>query len=121
MKKLALILAILIIPTLASAATYPIKYFDKDSHYKHDHDAYRYTEVDIPDTNAKDQSDDVLGLKADAPNLVRLTKNTTIGVEAGKDLNKTSAKEGWFGFLKVTWTGTFFDFSKDNKIGKLRD
>lgn len=60
----------------------------------------------------KSAEDTKAGVKADAPNLIRLTKDTTIGVEGGKDLVNTNAKEGWFVFGKLTWTGTLFDFSK---------
>lgn len=71
-------------------------------------------EYEDKDTHKDQKSAEDLkaGVKADAPNVIRLTKNTTIGVEGGKDLVKTNAKEGWFVFGKVTWTGTLFDFSK---------
>jgi hypothetical protein len=59
-----------------------------------------------------DKEDSALGIKADAPNLVSLSENWKLGVEGGKDLNGSSVEDGWFGFLKVTFTGTLFDAQK---------
>lgn len=48
---------------------------------------HRHPYIDT-DTHAdvKPSTDWVLGAKADLPNLIRLTRNLTIGVEGGKDL-----------------------------------
>ena len=54
-----------------------------------------------------------LGAKADAPNLIRLTDNLTIGVEAFKDTYYTNSKEGWGGYAKIVWTQSVLDFLKD--------
>jgi len=63
----------------------------------------------------------VVGIKADAPNLVRFTKNLTLGVEGGKEMYNdlfmdhgyaTEDDKGYFAFVKVTFAGTLFDFSK---------
>lgn len=68
-----------------------------------------------------DNTHNVAGVKVDAPNLVRVTENTTIGVEAGKDLatdigyndfDWNEADKGYFGYVKVTWSGNLFDFTK---------
>jgi hypothetical protein len=47
----------------------------------------------------------VLGAKFDAPNLVELSENWSIGAEASKDLRFTSADEGWSAYAKVTYKG----------------
>jgi hypothetical protein len=52
-----------------------------------------------------------LGVKADAPNLVKVAENWTVGVEVSKLLNGTDATEGYSGFAKVTYTGNIFDLS----------
>lgn len=73
----------------------------------------RYVEDTDTDTRIdnKNNDDAILGLKADAPNLINLTNNSSIGLEASKDLNRTSAKEGWAAYLKYTWEGSLLDFS----------
>jgi len=53
----------------------------------------------------------VFGAKADAPNLLRLSENWTIGAEASKDLRRTASDEGWEVFGKLTYTGSIFDLS----------
>jgi len=53
-----------------------------------------------------------LGAKVDAPNIIRLTDNLTIGVEASKDLYYTGHRDGYSGYAKITWTGSVLDFSK---------
>jgi hypothetical protein len=53
-----------------------------------------------------------IGAKIDAPNLIRLTDNWTIGVEGSKDLYLTDGREGWQVYGKATYTGTWFDFRK---------
>ena len=52
------------------------------------------------------------GAKLDAPKLVHLKGHWYIGVEGGKDLNYTNAKEGWFAYGKITYTGTLLNLSK---------
>lgn len=63
----------------------------------------------------------ILGAKFDAPNLIRFTDNLTLGIEGGKDLYTNIFQEtgywveddkGYFGYIKVTWTGTLKDFRK---------
>lgn len=63
----------------------------------------------------------VIGAKLDAPNLVRFTDSLTLGMEGGKDLYTNVFQEsgywveddkGYFGYIKLTWTGSLFDFSK---------
>jgi len=64
----------------------------------------------------------VVGAKADLPNLVRFTKNSTLGLEGGKDLyndpfmdsgRATEDDKGYFAYVKYTYTGTipWLDFS----------
>ena len=63
----------------------------------------------------------ILGAKFDAPYLVRFSKNWTLGIEGGKDLYSDvftdqgywlEDDKGYFAYLKITWEGTLFDFSK---------
>jgi hypothetical protein len=61
-------------------------------------------------SHGDDSGEDIeIGIKADAPNLVKLADNWTLGMEAGKDLTNTGAGEGWFTYGKVTYTGELFD------------
>jgi len=62
-----------------------------------------------------------VGGKVDAPNLVRLTKNITVGVEASKGvLNDVFSESRYWveddldfeGYVKLTYTGTWFSFAK---------
>lgn len=60
------------------------------------------------------------GGKLDAPNIIRFTKNLTLGAEASKDIvsnifrDKTYIEDdkGYAGYIKITWTGSLVDFSK---------
>ena len=63
--------------------------------------------------NVKNLDDYVVGAKFDAPNLVRLTKNLSIGAEILKDLRYTNSEEGWAAYGKVVWSGSLLNFSKD--------
>ena len=68
-----------------------------------------YAGIEIAD---KHYDDPELGAKADLPNLIRISKDLTIGLEGGKDVHKTDLDEGWFAYVKVTFTGSLLDFSK---------
>jgi len=57
----------------------------------------------------KDNDQPILGAKADAPNLIRLTDNLHLGAEVSKDLHRTDADQGWAAFAKVTYTGCWFN------------
>lgn len=48
----------------------------------------------------------------DAPDLIKATKNISVGAEAGKDWNQTSFDQGWYVMGKVTYRGTLLDFTK---------
>ena len=61
------------------------------------------------------------GAKFDAPNLVRFNQNWTLGMEAGKDLYNVRSDDqsfwseddkGFYGAVKITWTGTLLNFAK---------
>lgn len=60
----------------------------------------------------------VFGGKADAPRLVKITKDLTIGVEGGKELangffsSYLEDDKGYFGYIKVTYWGSLFDLTK---------
>lgn len=63
----------------------------------------------------------IVGAKIDMPYLIRFTTNWTLGLEAGKDMYSDPFRdrgfaleddEGYFGYIKITYTGTWFDFSK---------
>ena len=125
MKKLVLLTIIAVLFTLpAFAETVDVDYFDRDDHKSHSHSTVRTTQVTVHDPvvipEVKEQHN-VAGAKIDAPNLVRFTKNLTLGVEGGKDIvnnmfydswNWVEADRGYFTYAKVTYTGTLFDFSK---------
>lgn len=61
-----------------------------------------------------------VGAKIDAPNLIRITKDITVGIEASKgmladvfnDRYYFEDDKGFQGFIKITWTGTLFSFVK---------
>lgn len=52
------------------------------------------------------------GAKLDVPDAVHIKGDWYLGAEGGKDLNYTSASNGWFGYIKVTNHHTFIDFDK---------
>ena len=60
------------------------------------------------------------GVKLDAPNLVKITKNLSLGAEVSKDVvqnifrDKTYIEDdkGVTAYVKLTYVGTWFDFSK---------
>lgn len=67
------------------------------------------------------ESHSVVGGKVDLPNLIRFTDNLTLGMEGGKKVYQDVFKNdgfwyeddhGYFGYVKITWTGTLLDFSK---------
>jgi len=113
MKKLVLIVGLSLVVCLIGTKSYAetIQYFDGDKHRHHNHDTIR--ELTIHDKAiVPENSDNEIGVKADAPYLVKVKEDWFIGVEGGKDLEDADINEGWFAFLKVTFTGTIFDFSK---------
>ncbi len=57
------------------------------------------------------KDDIVVGAKFDAPNIVRLNDNWSIGMEVSKDLNQTGIQEGWVGYGKLTYTGSLINLS----------
>jgi len=66
----------------------------------------------VDDFNVKDSEDWVVGVKADAPNLVKLSESWSLGAEISKDLHNTNVSEGWEAYAKLTWTGSIFDLSQ---------
>ena len=50
-------------------------------------------------------------VEVDAPNLVKLPADWTLGAEVAKDINQTNSNEGWEVTGKATWNGTFADLS----------
>ena len=77
----------------------------------------------VPVFAASGSNDIISGVKFDAPNLVQLTENTTLGVEASKDLwfaeghgwKSLDGNDGWTGYLKVTYSGTLFSLNQKGK------
>ena len=70
---------------------------------------------------ADDSVRSTAGAKLDVPNLIRFTDNITLGLEAGKDLGTNVFQDsaawleddkGYFVYAKITYNGTFLDFSK---------
>lgn len=109
MKRALIILAIILIAGIANAEE-----VEKQTSQKWHH-SHKYTDLNTDtDTHAdvKEDQEPVLGVKADAPNLIKLTKDWAVGVEGGKDLYKNSIEDGWFAFVKVTFSGSLFDLTK---------
>lgn len=86
------------------------------------------TNVTNNSTTVVNQAEDlhnVAGVKIDAPNLVQISDNWTLGAEGGKDVIKNvfydsddryfEADKGYFAYVKVTYSGTLFDFRKDEE------
>lgn len=61
--------------------------------------------------SVEQDKDNAYGAMLDAPNLVVLRHNWSLGVEGGKNFNGTSSSEGYFAFAKATWNGNLLDFS----------
>ncbi len=53
-----------------------------------------------------------LGAKIDVPNLIKITENSSIGVEAGVNDLHHDWKDDSFAFVKYTYRGSLFDFTK---------
>ena len=63
-----------------------------------------------------------VGAKVDAPNLIKVTKNVTIGLEASKGMLSDALNgdtrywveddKGYEGYVKITYSGTLFSFVK---------
>jgi hypothetical protein len=53
------------------------------------------------------------GAKLDAPFLARINDDWFVGAEGGKDLNYSSASNGWFAYAKVTYVGTLLNKKKE--------
>lgn len=47
----------------------------------------------------------------DAPYTVRIFPEWYLGFEGGKDEVYTNTSKGWFGYAKITYTGTLLDFT----------
>jgi len=54
----------------------------------------------------------VVGAQVDAPNLIKLFKDVSIGSEVTHNLNQTSIDEDWTFLAKVTVNWTFLDLTK---------
>jgi len=70
---------------------------------------------------ADDTARAVVGAKIDAPDLIVITDNLSIGLEGGKNLANNVFQEdshwveddkGYFGYVKITYWGSLLDFSK---------
>lgn len=68
--------------------------------------------VDIPKQTIEDNTDNFTTKAGiDAPNLIRLSSNWTVGAQLEKQLNSTNIEEGWGMLIKATYSGSFIDFS----------
>ena len=61
------------------------------------------------------------GVKLDAPNLIRFTRNLTLGAEVGKDIytdpfmdggSWVEDDKGYTAYVKITYTGTLWDLRR---------
>ena len=62
--------------------------------------------------NYLEKDDLVLGAKVDMPLLLRITEALSLGIEASKNCVQTNMKEGYEGYVKLTYTGTLLDLRK---------
>lgn len=53
-----------------------------------------------------------VGVKVDLPNLIKLTENSSVGVEGSMDDLHDRLKDGSQIYVKYTWRGDLLDFSK---------
>jgi len=106
---LVLVLALVVVPAFAETVT-----TSGERHYAHTvtvHDATVIPQVQ--------EIHNVVGAKIDAPNLVGLTKNLSLGFEGGKDIiqnafypdadNLLDGDTGYFAYAKVTYTGCWLN------------
>jgi hypothetical protein len=68
--------------------------------------------TNVTNTYVDETARNEFGVAADAPNLVRLTDNWSLGTEVGHNFNGTSSNEGYFVYAKATYTGTLLDLRK---------
>lgn len=71
------------------------------------------TSVNNIDESAKNE----YGVELDAPNLVILTDDWSVGAELRKDMYHTDIREGNALYVKATFKGNLFDF-RGNKVEK---
>lgn len=71
--------------------------------------------------NAHAGLESVAGVKADAPNLLKISDKLSLGLEVSKDMihnigysdvSYVEDDKGYSGYVKVTYTGSLLDFSK---------
>lgn len=106
MKNILLtaIILSLAVPASASISKKTVKQF-KD--HINDESLHKHTAP----YDGKEATDTKLGIKADAPNLIKITQNSSVGAEVSKDLRDTAADEGWAFWAKYTYSGSLLDFS----------
>ena len=62
--------------------------------------------------NSCKDDNNIVALKVDAPNLVVINDDVSIGTELHKDFNGTKSDEGWAFMLKATLKWTLLDLRK---------
>jgi hypothetical protein len=63
-------------------------------------------------TNENTENKNIAGAMFDAPNLVEITQDWHVGLEAYKDFLNTDSEEGYAGFIKLTYNGVLLNLSK---------
>lgn len=61
------------------------------------------------------ESTNVVGVKLDAPDLVVVSDDLSVGAEVEKNFNGTQTDEGWSFLVKVTGKWTLLDLRKDGE------
>jgi len=110
MKKiLGLTLVMIFVAGLVYAA--PDKVVETSGRSIDNYEPLHHThQVALP--NIDDKEDVELSVKLDAPDLVKINKDVSVGVEIEKDCVQTNMKEGWKAVAKVTVKWSLLDFSK---------
>lgn len=108
MKKIVLALSLILITSPAHA------WFHHGHHGSVTNVTNNYTTTNVTNTT-EENNKDIYGVKLDAPKLIRISTNWYFGVEDAKDLYLTNMDEGYTIYGKLTYYGTWIDFTKKSK------
>lgn len=73
--------------------------------------AHNVTQTTINNVSDPTKQYGDFGAKLDAPNLIKLPWGFSAGLEGGKSLYDNNMQQGYFGYGKLTYTGSLLDFS----------
>lgn len=116
-----LLVAFLAVPVMAeetSRGIYSSQYLKLDDWLNNnDEISHKHTYTD----NYTEDARIILGVKFDAPNLIKFSEYWYLGLEGGKDMYTNLFMDtaawveddlGYFGYIKLTYLGTLLDFSR---------